>query len=180
MDTKPLTEMQCKNMEAAAQLTQLAIDDSLMIQKLLCELAQRLLQEGIASTRALGGAGSLAEIANLRAEYVRRMAGLMIDGARKLAEIGSDTRVRFSRLLTERLASGSHELLDAFQAFFKVLPSQKADAVEIMQQAIERSNSAFEHIASVSAAALEQPRRRAAVRTHRPPAAPMPHESRPA
>lgn len=172
METKLLTELQAKNMEAAAQLAQLAIDDSVAIQKLLSDLALQLVRESIASARALNQAKSLSEIASLRAEYVRRMATLMIDGAKRLADAGNETRSRFSRLLTERLASGSHDLLDAFQSFFKVLPSQKADAIEMMQAAIDRSSAAFEHIASVSAAAVRaRPLRRRSTMAKRPPAA---------
>jgi hypothetical protein len=57
-------------------------------------------------------------------------------------------------MLTEQLASGSHDMMEAFQAFFKVLPGQNANVLENMQQAMATANSAFDQIAKASAASF--------------------------
>lgn len=138
------SEIERKNMEAAAQLVQLAVDDSETVEQVLAELAGELARENLAALDAMRDAESVTEAATLRARHVRRIAALMVEAARQLADVGVSTRARFSRLLTERLASGSHELLDAYQSFFKVLPSQNAEAIELMRHALSRSEEALE------------------------------------
>lgn len=137
-------ELPCKTVEAAAELMQLAIEDSETVERLMADLAAGMARESVAVEESLATARTPAEAAGVRAQYVRRIAALMVDGANRLADIGGATRTRFSRLLTERLASGSHEQLDAYQAFFKVLPGQSSDAAELMQHAWSRSDRALD------------------------------------
>ncbi|MDD5248931.1 MAG: phasin family protein [Rhodocyclaceae bacterium] len=169
MENKLLTASQCKNMDAAMQLAELAIDNALQVEALLADLARQLAQEAAASATALGGAGSRREVVQRRAQYVRQTTALMIDGACKLAAIDNATRARFSRLLTERLVAGTHELLDAFQSFFSVLPSQNAEALDAMQRALAATHAAFEHMEAVAATAFARTklRRRPATRAAR-------------
>ena len=73
------------------------------------------------------------EVLRLRAEYAQETARKMMGVAQQVAEIGNDSRVAFSRMLTEQLASGSQEMADAFQGFFKSLPGQNPNMMEMMQ-----------------------------------------------
>jgi phasin family protein len=118
------------------------------------ELARELFQESVAVAKAQTGAEDPQTLVALRAKYAQDTAQKMIESAQKIAEIGNDARTEFSRLLTEQLASGSHDLMDSFQAFFKSLPGHNPNVVEAMQQAIARANSAFEQIAQVSTSAF--------------------------
>jgi ABC-type transporter MlaC component len=45
-------------------------------------------------------------------------------------------------------------MTESFQSFFKTLPGANPNMMEAMQQAISTANSAFEQIASVSSAAM--------------------------
>ncbi|HEX8987029.1 MAG TPA: phasin family protein [Rhodocyclaceae bacterium] len=140
----PSAELQYRQVEAAAQLVELAVEDSNTVEQLMAELAARLAQECREAADATRAARSPDDMAMLRTQFVRRVAGLMVDTSRRLADVGGATRARFSRLLTERLASGNPELLDAYQSFFRVLPPQNPDAVTAMQHALLRSERAVD------------------------------------
>jgi phasin family protein len=154
MKNEQLSEMHRKNMEAAMRLAQLSIENSQKIMALQSELARELFQESVANAKAQSGAKDPKQIMDLRATYAKETAQKMMESAQKVAEIGNEARVEFSRLLTEQLASGSHELMDSFQSFFKALPGQNPNMMEAMQQAMARANSAFEQIAQVSTSAF--------------------------
>lgn len=154
MKNEQFNEMHRKNMEAAMRLAQLSIENSQRIMALQSELARELFQESVNNAKAQTGAKDPQELMNLRARYAQDTTQRMMESAQKIAEIGNDARVEFSRLLTEQLASGSHELMDAFQSFFKALPGQNPNMLQAMQQAMATANSAFEQITQASSAAF--------------------------
>jgi len=148
------SELNRKNMEAAMRLAQLSIENSQRVMALQNELARELFNDGVQNARAQSGAQDPQEVLRLRAEYAQETARKMMAVAQQVAEIGNEARVEFSRMLTEQLAAGSHEMADAFQGFFKGLPGQNANVLEVMQQAMATANSAFEQIAQASTAAF--------------------------
>lgn len=150
MKNEQLSELHRKNMEAAMRLAQLSIENSQKIMALQSELARDLFQESVANAKAQTSAHDPQEVMNLRTRYAQDTAQKMMESAQKIAEIGNEARMEFSRLLTEQLASGSHDLMDSFQTFFKALPGQNQNVMEAMQQAMARANSAFEQITQVS------------------------------
>ncbi len=152
--TENFSELNRKNMEAAMRLAQLSIENSQRVMALQNELARELFKDGVENARAQSGAKDPQEVLRLRAEYAQETARKMMEVAQKVAAIGNESRVEFSRMLTEQLASGSQEMADAFQGFFKTLPGQNANVLEVMQQAMATANSAFEQIAQASASAF--------------------------
>lgn len=152
--TENFSELNRKNMEAAMRLAQLSIENSQRVMALQNELARELFNDGVENARAQSGAKDPQEVLRLRAEYAQETARKMMEVAQKVATIGNESRVEFSRMLTEQLASGSQEMADAFQGFFKTLPGQNANVLEVMQQAMATANSAFEQIAQASASAF--------------------------
>jgi hypothetical protein len=79
----------------------------------------------------------------------------MLAVAQEIAEIGNHTRSEFSRLLTEQLAAGSNDMVDAFQSFFKAIPGQNSNVLESMQQAMTNANAAFEQISKATTEAFQ-------------------------
>lgn len=154
MKSDQVNEIQRKNMEAALRLAKLSIDNSQRIVALQSDLARALFEESISSARQLSNVKGPQEVMSLRTKYTQETAQMMMSAAQKVAEIGNQSRQEFSRLLTEQLASGSHELMDSFQSFFKSLPGQNPDIMSAMQQAMDRANSAYEQIASVTSSAF--------------------------
>jgi phasin family protein len=148
------TELNRKNMEAAMRLAQLSIENSQRVVALQNELARELFQDGVENARAQSGAKDPQEVLKLRSQYAQETAQKMMVTAQKVAEIGNEARVEFSRMLTEQLAAGSQEMADAFQGFFKTMPGQNANMLEVMQQAMATANSAFEQMTKASTAAF--------------------------
>jgi len=148
-------EIQRKNMEAAMRLAQLSIENSQRIMTLQSQLARELFQDSVEQAKAQTGSTDPQDIMKVRARYAQETTQKMISAAQQVAEIGNSARVEFSRLLTEQLAAGSQDMVDAFQSFFKALPGQNANVLESMQQAMANANSAFEQMTSASRAAFE-------------------------
>jgi phasin family protein len=148
-------EIQRKNMEAAMRLAQLSIENSQRIMALQSQLARELFQESVEQARAQADSKDPQDIMKLRAKYAQETTQKMIAAAQQVAEIGNSARMEFSRLLTEQLAAGSHDIVDAFQSFFKALPGQNAGMLEAMQQAMANANSAFEQMTKASRSAFE-------------------------
>lgn len=152
--TENFSELNRKNMEAAMRLAQLSIENSQRVMALQNDLARELFNDGVENARAQSAAKDPQEVLRLRAQYAQETAQKMMVTAQKVAEIGNEARVEFSRMLTEQLASGSQEMTDAFQGFFKTMPGQNANMLEVMQQAMSTAQGAFEQIAQASAAAF--------------------------
>jgi phasin family protein len=154
LKTEQFSELHRKNMEAAMRLAQLSIENSQRVMALQSELAKALFEQGVANAKAQTGAKDPSELMKLRADYAQETTKQMVAAAQEIAAIGNEARVEFSRLLTEQLASGSKDMTDSMQSFFKSLPGGNPNMMEAMQQAISTANSAFEQIASVSSAAM--------------------------
>lgn len=156
MARKPenFSELNRKNMEAAMRLAQMSIENSQRVVALQNDLARELFQDGVENARAQASAKDPQEVMRLRAEYAQETARKMMEVAQKVAEIGNAARMDFSHMLTEQLAAGSNEMIEAFQGFFKTLPSQNPNMMEVMQQAMATANSAFEQISQATTAAF--------------------------
>jgi phasin family protein len=154
MAVKPeqFSELNRKNMEAAMRLAQLSIENSQRVMTLQSDLARELFNDGVSNAKAQTGAQDPQEVLRLRTEYAQETARKMMTTAQQVAAIGNDARIEFSRMITEQLASGSKDMADAMQGFFKIMPGQNANVLEVMQQAMATANSAFEQIAQVTAA----------------------------
>ena len=149
------TEIQRKNMEAAMRLAQISIDNSQRIMELQSSLARDLFQNSVEQTKLQATSKDPQDIVKLRAQYAQDTTQKMIAAAQQVAEIGNSARVEFSRLLTEQLAAGSQDVVDAFQSFFKSLPGQNTSMLETMQQAMANANTAFEQMRKAAASAFD-------------------------
>jgi phasin family protein len=148
-------EIQRKNMEAAMRLAQISIDNSQRIMALQSQLARELFANSVEQAKAQVESKDPQNIVALRARYAQETAQKMIAAAQQVAEIGNSARIEFSRLLTEQLAAGSQDMVDAFQSFFKALPGQNTNILEAMQQAMTNANTAFDQMSKASKAAFE-------------------------
>ncbi|MBU1237298.1 MAG: phasin family protein [Gammaproteobacteria bacterium] len=149
------SEIQRKNMEAAMRLAQLSIDNSQRIMELQSRLARELFENSVEQAKAQTASTSPQDIVALRSRYAQETTQKMVAAAQQVAEIGNSARTEFSRLLTEQLAAGSQDLVDAFQSFFKALPGQNASVLETMQQAMANANTAYEQMGRAAKAAFE-------------------------
>lgn len=148
-------EIQRKNMEAAMRLAQMSIENSQKIMALQTQLARDLLVNSLSQAKDQANKTDPLDIVNLRTRYTQETMQKMMAVAQEIAELGNNARSDFSRLLTEQLAAGSQEMVEAFQSFFKALPGQNTNVLETMQQAMANANAAFEQMTQASAKAFE-------------------------
>lgn len=156
MKSEQFSELHRKNLEAAMRLAQMSIDNSQKIMTLQSELARELFQESVDNAQAQTKAADPQAMLALRAHYAQDTAQKMVATAQKIAEVGNETRTQFSRLLTEQLAAGSQEMVEAFQSFFTALPGQNSNVMESVQQAVATANRAFEQMAQASSSVFGQ------------------------
>jgi phasin family protein len=149
-----VSEIHRKNMEAAMRLAQLSIDNSQRIMALQTDLAKSLFDESVVNAKALTTVTDPQQAIALRTQYAQETSQKMMAAAQKIAEIGNEARSEFSHLLTEQLASGSQDLMESFQSFFKAVPAQNPNVMEVMQQAMSSANSAFEQMIKASSASF--------------------------
>lgn len=154
MKTENFSELHRKNMEAAMRLAQMSVDNSQKIIALQSELARELFQQSVENARALTEAKDPAEAMRLRSQMAQTTTQKMMEYAQRIAELAIDARGEFSRLLTEQLAAGSHDMMEAFQSFLKSLPGQNNNMLESMQQAMANANHALEQMARASSEML--------------------------
>jgi len=156
MVSKPeqYSELHRKNMEAAMKLAQMSIENSQRIVALQAETAKALFQDSVDNAKALAAAKDPQQAVALRTQFTQETAQKMIAAAREIAEIGNASRSEFSRMMTEQLAGGSKDMMDAFQSFFGALPGQNSQVMETMQKAMANANSAFAQITQASASAF--------------------------
>lgn len=152
--TNEFSEIQRKNMEAAMRLAQISIENSQRIMELQSQLARELFEHSVEQAKLQANSKDPQDIVKLRAQYAQETTQKMIHAAQEVADIGNSARVEFSRLLTEQLAAGSHDLVDAFQSFFKSLPGQNTSFLEVMQQAMSNANNAYEQMRKAATAAF--------------------------
>jgi phasin family protein len=156
MKSEQFSELHRKNLEAAMRLAQMSIANSQKIMALQSELARELFQESVDNAQAQTKAADPQAMLALRAHYAQDTAQKMVVTAQKIAEVGNETRTQFSRLLTEQLAAGSQEMVEAFQSFFTALPGQNSNVMESVQQAVATANRAFEQMAQASSSVFGQ------------------------
>lgn len=180
MNPATMDEMRQREVEAAALLVQLSAVHAAAVMDLLAALAADLLEVSAGEARALFAANDIRQAMQVRMRHAAQAARLMIEAAQRLAEAGNAARVGFSRLLTERLAAGSHESMDAFQAYFRVLPAADANVLAALRLTTDRSGRILCEIddmmadAVSPAAGIVVQRRRSAAKNPRGDQAPVP------
>jgi phasin family protein len=123
--------------------------------ELQSHLAKELFENSVEQTRLQSDSKDPQDIVRLRTQYAQEITRKLISTAQQVAEIGNSARIEFSRLLTEQLAAGSQDVVDAFQNFFKALPGQNTSMLETMQAAMANANNAFEQIRKAATAAFD-------------------------
>lgn len=149
MGSKPrqLSEIHRENVASAVLLAQASIDSLQSIVAIQMNLANMLFQTNVDNAKAIASASDPQQAVVLRSQFTRKTMQTLIDAAREIAEIGNDSRLEFSHLLTEQLTSGSNEMLASFKTFFGALPGQNPLLVEAMQQALNQTSHALQQIA---------------------------------
>jgi len=146
-------EAQQRGLEAAMRLAQLSMENSKRIMALQAETARALFEASVESARALAGAKDPAVALELRTEYSRATTEKMMEAAREIARIASETQGEFGRLVGEQLAGGSKEMMESMQRAFAFNPAMAPgaeNALGAFEQAIATARGAFEQLTKAS------------------------------
>ncbi len=148
--SEQFSELQRKNMETGIKLAKISIDSSQRIVALQVEVAKQLLQDSIENAKALVAVKDPQQAVTLQTRFAQETTKKMMEIAHEIAEISSASRAEFSHLLTEQLASGSKEMVAAFQSLFTAFPGQDSNVMDAMKQAMTTATGAFEQFAQAS------------------------------
>ncbi|MFI4982087.1 MAG: phasin family protein [Nevskiales bacterium] len=150
--SEQFSELQRKNMETGMKLAQMSLDNSQRIVALQVEVAKKLFQDSVENAKALAAAKDPQQAVALQTQFAQEATKRMMETAREIAEIGNASRNEFSHLLSAQLASGSKDMMSAFQSFFTALPGQNTNVIDAMKQAMSTATGAFEQFSQASSA----------------------------
>lgn len=151
--TEQLGEAQQKNLDMAMRLAQMSIENSQRIMELQTQTARQLFDESMRNARAISEAKDPQTALSLRSAYAQASAQMMIESARKIAEIAGAAQTEFSRMVGENVDGGSKDLVNSIQKLFSV--GELSDNVmAAVQSAVDNARKAFDEISAVSGNAM--------------------------
>ena len=152
MSTKPeqMTELQKKNVETAMRLAQMSIESSQRIMQLQVDTARSLFEESVANARSLAEVSDPKAQMELRTKIAQTTTEKMLACARQIAQISSETQSQFGKMVSEQLATGSKDFMEAMQKMFAGMPTGTAPGMGSMQDALDAARSAFEQVIKAS------------------------------
>lgn len=149
-----VTALQKKNLDAAVKLAQLSIENSQRILDLQMQVAKDLFDDGVSSVQAISQAKSPQEAMELRTRYAQQAAEKMFSCSRGIAEVTADLQSEMGKLVSQQLASGSHDMIEAMQQFLKGMPMNSHAAAEALQSTFEAARKTLEQVAKASSDAF--------------------------
>jgi phasin family protein len=146
--------MQKKNLESAMRLAQLSIENSQRILHLQMQTAREMFEDGVSNVQSLTQIKTPQEAMALRARYAQQAAEKMLTTSRNIAEITAEVQTEMSKLVSQQLTSGSHDMMEAMQGFLKGMPLNSHAAAEAMQTTFETARKTLEQVAKASSEAF--------------------------
>ena len=146
--------MQKKNLESAMRLAQLSIENSQRILHLQMQTAKEMFEDGVSNVQSLTQIKTPQEAMELRARYAQQAAEKMLTTSRNIAEITAEVQTEMSKLVSQQLTSGSHDMMEAMQGFLKGMPLNSHAAAEAMQTTFETARKTLEQVAKASSEAF--------------------------
>ena len=146
--------MQKKNLESAMRLAQLSIENSQRILHLQMQTAKEMFEDGVSNVQSLTQIKTPQEAMALRARYAQQAAEKMLTTSRNIAEITAEVQTEMSKLVSQQLSSGSHDMMEAMQGFLKGMPLNSHAAAEAMQTTFETARKTLEQVAKASSEAF--------------------------
>jgi phasin family protein len=157
MVAKPeqLADLQKKSLEAAAHLVQLSIENAQRVVEIQVTTAKSLFADSVSSAKALSNAKDAQQVVEVRTRYAQSTAEKVLSAAREISEVAAQAQAELGRVVGDQLTSSGAEVLDAFQKLFKGLPIADPSTLNVFQNAIENTRTAFEQAARASTEAFQ-------------------------
>ena len=147
--------IQKKNLETAMRLAQMSIENSQRIMEVQVHTAKELFEDSMANAKALTGARDPKDLMSLRTEYAQATTEKMLACARQIAEITGTAQAEVGRMVSEQLASGSTDAMEAMQKMFSGMQFGDQNAMNVFQSAMTQAQSAFEQMTRASTEAFQ-------------------------
>lgn len=147
------TDIPRKALDVAMRLAQLSIENSQRIMALQVDTARTIFEQSIENTRAMTSVQDPKAALDLRTDYARATTDKLMEAARQLAQIASDTQNQFAKMMGDQFSGGSKDMMDMVQKIFSFNPSAGQavqSAMSSLQQAMDTSRGAFEQLTKVS------------------------------
>lgn len=152
--TNQLSDLQQKNLETYMKLAQISFDNAQRLMSLQMDVARKLFEDGLASTKAQTASKDPQQALNLQSQYAQESTQAIMDATRQLAELCNASYGECAQLLTEQYTSGNKDVAASMQSLFSGLPGQNTNFMENMNQVMSTFTNAFEQFAKASTASL--------------------------
>ncbi len=139
-----------KRLQAGMKLMQLSLDNSQRLLALQVEVSRKIFQDGVENARALGAARDAQQAVAIHSRYMQDTAQSLLECMRQIADLGNDSRVELSHLMSEHLAGDGRNWLASFQNLATQVPGQNMPLIESLSQAMNSLNDAIEQFAKAS------------------------------
>ena len=149
------TAIQKKNLETAMRLAQMSIENSQRIMEVQVQTAKELFDDSVANAKALSAVRDPKDMLNLRSEYAQVATEKMMACARQIAEITGTAQAEVGRMVSEQLATGSTDAMEAMQKMFSGMQFGDQNAMNVLQNAMNQAQSAFEQMTRASTEAFQ-------------------------
>lgn len=149
------SEIQKKNLDAARRLAELSLENSRRVVEIQVETAKSLFEDGVTNVKALTSAQDPQEMLKLRTQQAQLATEKMLDCARRIAEISSETQNAVGKMVVEQLAGGGQEAIESMQKMFSGMPIADQNMGQAFQAAIESTRAAFEQMTRSSTEAFQ-------------------------
>jgi len=149
------TAIQKKNLETAMRLAQMSIENSQRIMEVQVQTAKELFEDSVANAKALTSARDPKDLLSLRTDYAQATTEKMLACARQIAEITGAAQAEVGRMVSEQLATGSNDAMEAMQKMFAGMQFGDQNAMNVFQNAMSQAQSAFEQMTRASTEALQ-------------------------
>ncbi|MCB1957566.1 MAG: phasin family protein [Rhodocyclaceae bacterium] len=147
--------IQKKNLETAMRLAQMSIENSQRIMEVQVQTAKELFEDSMANAKALTGTRDPKDMLSLRTEYAQNTTEKMLACARQIAEITGSAQAEVGRMVSEQLATGSTDAMEAMQKMFAGMQFGDQNAMNVFQGAMTQAQSAFEQMTRASSEAFQ-------------------------
>lgn len=150
-----LSAIQKKNLETAMRLAQMSIENSQRIMEVQVQTAKELFEDSVANAQALSSIKNPQDLLSLRTGYTQAATEKMLACARQIAEITGSAQAEVGRMVSEQLATGSTDAMEAIQKMFAGMPVGDNNAMAVFQNAMAQAQSAFEQVTRASTEAFQ-------------------------
>lgn len=138
------------SIEAALSLANITLQGAERIVGLQLKTAKEALDEGMRNARALSGIKNVQDLIALQSNTAQPGIEKALAYSRSLYEVASETQQQINKVLEDRMAKVSGELVAAVDKAVKNAPAGSESALAAFKSAVAAANTAYETMSKVA------------------------------